>query len=1636
MQTLAEICIRRPIFAVMLILALVVVGATSYFRLGVDRFPAVDLPIVTVRTTLPGAAPEDVETEVSEVIEGAVNTVEGLSDLRSISFAGQSAVIATFDLSRDIDTATQDVRDRVQGVLRNLPDEADPPIIGKQDNDSAPVLTVALSANRSIRELTELADKRVKVVLERAAGVGDVSVNGGQERAIKLWIDADRLAAYGLPITAVRDAIRQQNSNVPGGNVTTGLTEETLRTMGRVEVPQEFGRLVVGTVNGAPIRLQDIGTVEDGTVEQRSLARLNGVPTVILEVRRQSGANTVAVIEAVKANLAKIQGQLPADVKLELIRDQSRYIYTALHEINIHLILGSFLASLVVFLFMRSWRSTLIAAVAIPASVISTFGMMWALDFTLNGVTMLALVLMVGIVIDDAIVVLENIFRFVEEKRMHPMEAAKHATAEIGLAVLATTLSLVVIFVPVSFMSSISGRFLYQFGITAAVAVLVSLLVSFTLTPMMSARLLKGVEPEKEKPEAALEADGAPAVSQATAHSAQSPSAQSRGGFYARIDRTYARALTFAMNHRAIVAVLALAVIGASVPLYGMVKQEYTPSDVDEAEFEVNINGPLSASLTAMDEVMRRVGEDIEKVRGVRTVLVQVGGGFVGGVNNGSAFVRIAPHEERVFSLTRLWRETLAGNPLKAWENNYTQRDVMVEVRKTLKKYRDVRASVRNLSSFNIGGGNFDIDYSILGPDLEALAGYAEALREKSVEIGGIVDADTSLKLNKPELRVVIDRNRAADLGVRIQDIATALRLMVGGDPEVTRYRDNAANDSYNVQLRLLESDRNRAEVISRLYVPRTAGVANGTDSESALSNTLVRLDNLVKLEHAPSASRVDRLDRQRIASLRAGVAPGYALADRLEALTAAVADLNLPAGYTTTIRGRGRELERTFTEFLWAFLLSVIFMYMILASQFESVTHPFTILLSLPLSVPFALFSLWATGNTLNLYSALGILVLFGVVKKNSILQVDHMNKLREAGMSRADAILQGNRDRLRPILMTTLALVAGMLPLWVGTGPGSEERRAIAVVVIGGQSLSLALTLIVTPVAYSLLDDLSQFMRRRRQKAQPQPIAATLVALLCLVPTFTAFGMASESEPAPPPSSELLTDLTARPLPPMPGLERLGISAGNPLRLTLAQAIERALAENLDVKIAASDLKSSEGQLLGFQGAFDPVLALAPTLSYSAFPESSLDNWALGVEKQLSSSLDISPTLTHRLPTGLQYQLFWENTRETTNALSADLNPEVTSRLGVSIVQPLARNFALDRYRRDIQVQSLSVEQSESALQLQVMEVVTRVQLAWWELVFARQELENRTVSLELAREQFRSTEARVAAGTTSPLERAEVAVGLSSREVQLLTALKGVSSAETALKQLLLKDVSAPEWQQVIEPVQPPPFAPQPVTLETALELARAQRPELVQSRLAREQQELQQHYFRNQTLPQVDLVSSLSTTGLAGQPVVTEPATVPDAMIGGFPQALRNVVGFQTPQVSVGLSVALPLGNRAARGALAVAQAELEQLQAREQLQRLQIEAEVRQAVQALELAHRTVLAARLALESAELLLSGEQRLYEQGRSTAFLVFQRVEGLSSAKTQVLRAETDYHRQLAELQRATGETLKVHHIQVKAG
>ncbi len=1061
MYWLAEVCVKRPVFALMLILALVVAGVVAFPQLGVDRFPNMDMPSIYVSTNYPGAAAQEVESEVSSVIEDAVATVAGIDELRSISRDGRSFVIITFNLEREIDPATQDVRDAVASVINQLPPNIDPPVVQKRDLESSPIMTLTVSGPRTARELYLFADRYVKNVIESSPGVGEVSIAGAADRAVQVDVEADRLAAYNLSILQVRDALQRQNTEVPGGRFDQGLRERAMRTMGRVDESEKFDDLVVDSVNGTPIRLSDLGTVTDGTKEVRTVARLNQAPAVVLQVQRQSGENTVAVIEGLKELLPRSQELLPPDVKVSIIQDQSRYIVAALEEIEHHLISGSILACITVLIFMRSWRSTIIASVAIPASIIASFAFMKWFGFTLNNVTMLALVLMVGVVIDDAIVVLENVFRCIEEKGMNPTQAAIIGTKEIGLAVLATTISLVIVFLPVSFLSSVTGRLLYQFGLTATVAILVSMLVSFSLTPMMCSKLLKPGMPNPDGP-------------------------SSRTGFYHWMETAYLWMLRVSLKCRWLVLLVSVAVIYSNVPLYHLVKQDYIPLNVDESEFEVRMEAKQGATLKSTNEVVLQAEDELMQIDGIETILVSAGSRGFGEVNRAQIFVRLTDSEERTFSLGRFFAGALQGDFQAAFRGNFTQREKMAEVRKRLNTIPDVRVSVRNLTSLR-QGAPVDIDFSITGPDMDSLLAFSNEMRNRAKEIPGIVDVYSTLQIDNPELLVQIDRERAAALGIDVMEIADTLRVAVGGDDRVSRYRDRTVDDAYDVELRLVGIDRDDVQSISQLYVR-----ANPTASQEAINEIidrsrtpLTRIDNVVDFEFSEAASRIDRLNRQRMVAVRANIGSGYALGDRIDAMNALAEEIGIPEGFNTLVLGGGRELERTLEDFVWTMALSFIFMYIVLAAQFENLMYPLVILLSLPLAIPFGLLSLHLGGETLNLYSALGILVLFGVVKKAAILQIDHTNALRREGMERHPAIMQANRDRLRPILMTTLSFVAGLIPLLIATGPGAEERRSIAVLAVGGQTLSLLLTLLAIPVLYTFFDDISQWFVK-----QPVPI------------------------------------------------------------------------------------------------------------------------------------------------------------------------------------------------------------------------------------------------------------------------------------------------------------------------------------------------------------------------------------------------------------------------------------------------------------------------------------------------------------------------------------------------------------------
>ncbi|MDQ3321119.1 MAG: efflux RND transporter permease subunit [Acidobacteriota bacterium] len=1041
MQWLAEICVKRPVFATMLILSLVVLGGFSFFSLGVDLFPKIDLPTVVITTINPGASPTEVETEVSDKIEASVNTVSGIDELRSTSVEGVSTVIATFSLDKNGDVAAQEVRDKINLIIGNLPDTIEQPVIQKIDPDASPILRIVVSGPLPLREVTEIADKQVVKRIETINGVGQVNMVGGGTREIQVLLDPEKMQAYGVTFTDVSNAVRQQNLEVPGGRINQGGTELTLRTLGRITDPEQFNEIVVATRGGFAVKIRDIGKVADTIEEPRTAARLNGQPAVTLIVQKQSGQNTVAVADAIKQRLAEIQPTLPKGFRTQVIGDQSIFIKASLDAIEEHLLLGGLLAAIVVFVFLWNFRATVIAALAIPTSIIATFAVMYAMDYTLNQITMLALTLMVGIVIDDAIVVLENIFRFIEEKGMSPYQAAIEGTREIGLAVLATTFSLLAVFVPVGFMGGIIGRFMSSFGLTAAAAIAVSLLVSFTLTPMLAARLIKRQDPkdaagsEEARESAVLNAD-VPADSVEAEHHAHE---SKESGWYSYIDRSYTWLLKLSMAHRWAIVALCVLVVVSIVPLFMLVGKNFLPVD-DQSQFEISVRTKEGSTLPATTTIVERIAADVRRLPGVTDTLATIGGGQQQTVNTGSVYVKLADIDERAQS----------------------QDELMIRARELLKNYPpEFRTSVQAVAAISGGGQrNAPVQFFLSGPDLEKLSRYSAALLEKMKAIPDVVDADTSLVVGKPELRAEVDRARAADLGVRVGDVAQALNALVAGQ-EISTF--NVGTDQYNVRLRALGQYRTTAEGLRQISVASSKG---GT----------VTLDKVVKFTPGSGPSAIDRLNRQRQVTLSSNIRPGGSQSVVIDRMNTAVAELNLEPGYTSGVAGQSKELAKSAYYFLLAIVMSFIFMYIVLAAQFESFIHPVTILLTLPLSIPFGILSLLVMGQTVNIFSALGLLLLFGVVKKNAILQIDHTNGLRAAGMARYDAIIQANRDRLRPILMTTIALVAGMLPLVVSTGPGSGTNRSIGVLVVGGQSLCLLLTLLAVPVFYSLFEDLGE--------------------------------------------------------------------------------------------------------------------------------------------------------------------------------------------------------------------------------------------------------------------------------------------------------------------------------------------------------------------------------------------------------------------------------------------------------------------------------------------------------------------------------------------------------------------------------
>jgi HAE1 family hydrophobic/amphiphilic exporter-1 len=963
---LSDFSIRRPVFAVMLVGALVALGLISLGRLGVDMFPPVEFPMVSVATILEGATPDTVETEVTDVLEEYLNTISGVKSINSRSSESLSQIFVRFELDEDIDVKAQDVRDKVALARRALPTDAESPIVEKMDPDAAPILAVMLAGDLPRGELTRLAKDVVKERIERMPGVGSVTLVGGREREVRIWLDLFRLRSYELTAADVLRAIQTEHADLPGGRLeTAGRTAEfSLKTQAEVQSVPEFGEIVVAYRGGAPVRIREVGRIEDGLEDERTYAELDGMLGVSLLVRRQSGRNLVEVARGVKDEVERTRALLPPGVRMVVSRDLSRFIESSIRDVGYDMILGGILAVLVTLAFLRSFRTTLIVGIAIPTSIISTFFMFYVMGFTLNVL-----------------------------RGEPPMEAARRGTSQIAGAVLASTISIMAVFIPIAFLGGVVGRFFYQYGLAVVFAIGVSLLVALTLTPTLCARTLR-LEQRDGRVFLALET------------------------IYTRLEGLYRRILEFCLRHRVVVVAASVASVFLGVAIARTVPLEFS-SHADRAEFEGFVEMPLGTGIERTKEVGHRVVQALGGLEQVRSVFLTVGSGSRARVNEADLYVRLTPKQDR----------------------EKGERVIMNEAREIIRKAapQAKAIAVRRVPEI-AGSGSF-------GSDIMDLLHYPF-----------FADVQTSFELGRPEVRTVIDRRRAAELGIPVRLVASTLRALVGG-VDVATYEQDAKR--YDVHVRLEEGQRDDLAELGLIQF-------RGPDGR------LADLDNLAKNEVIVGPSQIERENRTRQVTVLASTLPGVSLGPAMERVDEIVREVGLPPGYEGEHRGRVEMMQETVAAIWFAFGLALLALYMILASQFNSFVQPAIVMLAAPLSFVGAFAALALAGAELAIFVQIGIVMLMGLVMKNGILLVDYANQLREEGSESRAAMLDAGPVRLRPVLMTTFSTVFGMVPIALSSSDGSEFRNALGILIIGGLLSSMFLTLLVVPVVYTLVDDL----------------------------------------------------------------------------------------------------------------------------------------------------------------------------------------------------------------------------------------------------------------------------------------------------------------------------------------------------------------------------------------------------------------------------------------------------------------------------------------------------------------------------------------------------------------------------------
>ena len=1029
---LVGVAIRQPVFTTMIMLGLVVLGAFSFGGLGIDEYPDVSIPVVTIETRYSGASTESVERDVTKKIEEAVNPTSGVDKITSISLEGVSAITVEFELGTDIDAATADVRSKIEQIRNELPSDIDAPIVQQYDPAAQPVVSLALSSETmSVGALTTLADGNIRRALEGVNGVGRVQIAGGLEREVHVLLDPKAMEALKVTAKDVMGALQQQNLEIPAGRVEEANREKLVRVFGRVNQPSQFEHVIVADRGAGVVRLGQIAQIRDTTEEARSVAMIDGKPAVGLDLLKVSGSNTVAVADEVQAALTKLRATLPEGVSLRVVRDNSIQIRESVTSVEHELLLGALLTVAIVFLFLADGRATLITALSLPVSVISTFVLFAALDFTLNTMTMMALSLSIGVLIDDAIVVIENIVRR-RQLGESAIVAAFKGTQEIFLAVMATTLTLVAVFVPVAFMGGIVGKFFFQFGLTIAWAVLVSLFVSFTLTPMLAAWWA-----------------GNASHGHGATGSSNNPFTRFIAVFnhwFDRLAEAFRALSTWSLRHRLTTLAVAVASFVGAILLLPYVGGGFLP-DQDTSQFEVQFDTPTGSSLAYSESKARELSAAISKLPGVKYSYTTVGAGVTGSVTSGVAYVKLVNRDERDIS----------------------QETVMQKAREVIGAMYGVESSV--LPTDRLGGAVKPIQVAIRGSDVDKLQAIADRVMAITKQVPGAIEIESSLGDPKPEVRLDIDIDRANDLGLDVSRIASSVQPLLAGMTATTW--EDSTGESHDVVVRLPRDARTTAERIASLPIA-TRG-ANG-------ETVTVPLGQVATIESGMGPAQIDREDLERVVTVYANVAPGSNVGDITKGIQDGIAGLDLPAGYTIGLGGDSEDMQETAGYVTESVMLAVILIYLILASQFGSFTQPFSIMVSLPLSLVGVLLALLATGDTLNLMSMIGVLLLMGLVTKNAILLVDNANQQRREGKSMVDALIEAGVTRLRPIVMTTLAMIFGMIPIALGSGEGGELRAPMARAVIGGLLTSTLLTLIVVPVVCAYLDEAGAWIRHRR--------------------------------------------------------------------------------------------------------------------------------------------------------------------------------------------------------------------------------------------------------------------------------------------------------------------------------------------------------------------------------------------------------------------------------------------------------------------------------------------------------------------------------------------------------------------------